>query len=625
MLKLAYVVLAHEKAQFVAGHVNLLLDADPTCHVVVHYDARAPKKEFEALQAELASSPRALFVVHRVKCEWGRFSLVEAAISSLRLIRERQVDCDYVYLLSTTCVPIKPIAKLKRFLRQSIGMEFIEAFPPSWVGNGLREERYTKYHWFSWRNHRRLFDVNVFLQRLLLIKRRVPNDLTIRFGSQWWCLTRQTCFAILDYIDKRPGVYRFFRLSWIPDEMFFSTMAATVAGLGAIAQKHLTYFKFTRKGRPIAFFDDQEEVVRELPFFFARKVSLTAGKLRQTLKAVACAEDDLAEMPALDPTRANFRYDHHLSHNVDFAQPGQIYYGGQTFTGWPSSLGSYPGVFGVLHGPPDVTRAIGRRMETLMDATLLGRVFSPDKVDLCATGEAFAGFLTTDNKIRDFDRPLYLGRLLRRVKNFPIIEMAPGDENHAEWYFHQCKNAVFIGCIPGNPLDEDMCRLYWLLSAAGLPVKGEVRPYEMRPMESFAAVRPIVDGYIGRVFAPSHRQWVNDAIIAQTRSRRILPLRWAVQNRLRQPVDRMLTEELHKEFGPAVSPLIRILPTIEFEFRHGAGRNALEKFPTSWVRMFERYYVDRDSQPDSALLRDVQGSARTTQSLPVDEMPEIGQ
>ncbi len=140
--------------------------------------------------------------------------------------------------------------------------------------------------------------------------------------------------------------------------------------------------------------------------------------------------------------------------------------------------------------------------------------------------------------------------------------MAPGDENHAEWYFHQCKNAVFIGCIPGNPLDEDMCRLYWLLSAAGLPVKGEVRPYEMRPMESFAAVRPIVDGYIGRVFAPSHRQWVNDAIIAQTRSRRILPLRWAVQNRLRQPVDRMLTEELHKEFGPAVSPLIRILPTI---------------------------------------------------------------
>ncbi len=199
--------------------------------------------------------------------------------------------------------------------------------------------------------------------------------------------------------------------------MFFSTMAATVAGLGAIAQKHLTYFKFTRKGRPIAFFDDQEEVVRELPFFFARKVSLTAGKLRQTLKAVACAEDDLAEMPALDPDQGEFlRYDHHLSHNVDFAQPGQIYYGGQTFTGWPSSLGSYPGVFGVLHGPPDVTRAIGRRMETLMDATLLGRVFSPDKVDLCATGEAFAGFLTTDNKIRDFDRPLYLGRLLRRVK-----------------------------------------------------------------------------------------------------------------------------------------------------------------------------------------------------------------
>ncbi len=116
MLKLAYFVLAHEKAQFVAGHVNLLLDADPTCHVVVHYDARAPKKEFEALQAELASSPRALFVVHRVKCEWGRFSLWSRR-QSVRyvLFGNGQVDCDYVYLLSTTCVPIKPIAKLETF------------------------------------------------------------------------------------------------------------------------------------------------------------------------------------------------------------------------------------------------------------------------------------------------------------------------------------------------------------------------------------------------------------------------------------------------------------------------------------------------------------------------------
>jgi core-2/I-Branching enzyme len=624
MLKLTYVVLAHENARFVAEHVKLILEADPTGHAVIHYDARVSKKEFAALETELASCPRALLVVDRVKCEWGRFSLIEAVIRALRLIRSRQLDCDYIYLLSCTCVPIKPIAKLKRFLSQSHNAEFIEAFPSSWVRNGLKEERYAKYHWFSWRTHRKLFDTSVFLQKLLFINRRVPRGLTIRFGSQWWCLTRETCCGILDYIDKYPKVYRFFRLTWIPDEIFFSTLAAAIAGEGSIAQKHLTYFMFTPKGRPITFFDDHRELVQDLPFFFARKVSLTAKRLRQALKAVASAEDDLREMPLLDSARANFKYDHHRSRNVDFARPGQIFYGGQAFSGWPSSLGSYTGVFGVLHGPPEITRAIGRRLEGALDATLIGRIFHPDKVDICAVGENFAGFAETDNKIRDLDRALYLSRLLQRARGFPLIEMAPGDESYSEWYFHQSKNVVFIPCIPAKPGDEDMCRLYWLLAAAGFPKQAAIRPYEMRAMESFAAVRPIIDGYIGRVFQPAHRLWVTESIISQNRSRRILPIRWAVQNRLRLPFDRQLGEELQNEIGPSVAPLIRVLPTIEFELRNGIGREVLDRFPASWVRLFERFFIDRDNQPDHALLRESTGVALTFPSRPIDKLPETG-
>jgi Core-2/I-Branching enzyme len=624
MLKLAYVVLAHEPARFVADQVKLLLEADPTGHVVVHYDARVARREFTLLETELASCPRALLVSDRLKCDWGKFSLVDAVIRALRLIRDRQVDADYVYLLSSTCVPIKPIAKLKRFLQKSNGMEFIEAFSSSWVRNGLREDRYTKYHWFSWRTHRKLFDTSVFLQRLLRINRRAPQGLSIRFGSQWWCLTRETCFGILDLIAKRPGAYRFFRSTWIPDEIFFATAAAAIAGEASIAQKHLTYFMFTPKGRPISFYDDHLELVKELPFFFARKVSLTAHKLRQTLRSVASAEDDLGEMPQLDSVSANFKYDHHLSRSVDFARPGQIFYGGQSFSGWPSSLGSYPGVFGVLHGPPDITRAIGRRLEKELDATLLGRVFDPEKVDLCAKGEQFAGFSMSDNKIRDLDRALYLSRLLQRAKGLPLIEMAPGDESYAEWYFHQSKNVVFIPCIPANPADEDLCRLYWLLSAAGFPSQGAIRPYEMRATESFAAVRPIIDGYIARVIRPSHQRWVNEEIVLAGRSRRILPIRWAIQNRLRLPIDRKLGEELHNEFGPVVLPLIRVLPTIEFDFRNGIGREVLDRFPPSWARLFERYFVDRENLSSGQFLRDSAGPANAVLASAADKIAEIG-
>ena len=185
MVSIAYLLLAHESPDGVADHVRLLLAADPTAHVVVHYDAQAPQREFAALQAALSHDPRALLVEDRVHCEWGRFSLVDAVVRSLRAIRDREIECDYVYLLSCSCVPVKPIAALKRFLRESAGLEFIEAHPASWIKSGLREDRYSRFHWFSWRTQRKLFDASVFLQRMLRIRRRVPTGLSIRFGSQW--------------------------------------------------------------------------------------------------------------------------------------------------------------------------------------------------------------------------------------------------------------------------------------------------------------------------------------------------------------------------------------------------------------------------------------------------------
>jgi hypothetical protein len=113
-------------------------------------------------------------------------------------------------------------------------------------------------------------------------------------------------------------------------------------------------------------------------------------------------------------------------------------------------------------------------------------------------------------------------------------------------------------------------------------------------------------------------------ILSRNRSRRILPIRWAVQNRLRLPIDRQLGENLQNEFGPSVAPLIRMLPTIEFELRNGIGREVLDRYPASWVRLFERFFVDCDNQPDQASLRESTGIARTFPSRPIDKLPETG-
>jgi hypothetical protein len=41
-------------------------------------------------------------------------------------------------------------------------------------------------------------------RRKLGLARKVPEDLTMQIGSQWWCLRRRTVEAVLEFIRKRP-------------------------------------------------------------------------------------------------------------------------------------------------------------------------------------------------------------------------------------------------------------------------------------------------------------------------------------------------------------------------------------------------------------------------------------
>src|SRR6185437_15791054 len=125
---------------------------------------------------------------------------------------------DHFALISSSCALIRPLAELRMFLGHHPDVEFIESEDESWIKDGLRSGRYIYHHWFNWKTHRILFDSSVKLQSIFRLKRRFPEDLTPRFGAQWWCLTRNVCRNVIDWIDANPRKYRFFRQTWIPDE-----------------------------------------------------------------------------------------------------------------------------------------------------------------------------------------------------------------------------------------------------------------------------------------------------------------------------------------------------------------------------------------------------------------------
>lgn len=281
-MRIGFVVLAHQDPAQTAELADALCGCQGAS-VVLHYDRNSPAREFDFLRAQLSSSP--ILWPARIRCGWGQFSLVEATLSCLAALKVSGAPCDYVYLLSGSDLPIKPLASLQAFLAAQAGLQFIESIPireRRWVRGGIEEERFVFHHWINQRRRKRWFDLWWRTQRKLGLRRTVPSGLELSLGSQWWCLTWPACLDILALCERRPQITRFFRRTWIPDESFFQTLIRQVVGPEKLSSCSLTYSRFDESGRPTILTDaaralllDQEQA------FFARKADPAAQGLRR--------------------------------------------------------------------------------------------------------------------------------------------------------------------------------------------------------------------------------------------------------------------------------------------------------------------------------------------------------
>jgi hypothetical protein len=102
-------------------------------------------------------------------------------------------------------------------------------------------------------------------------------------GSQWWCLRRRTIEAILEFCRQRRDVVRFFSTTWIPDETFFQTLVRHLVPEREIENRTLTFKMFSDYGMPVAFYNDQYDLLVSQDYLFARKISPEADLLKERL------------------------------------------------------------------------------------------------------------------------------------------------------------------------------------------------------------------------------------------------------------------------------------------------------------------------------------------------------
>jgi hypothetical protein len=283
MTQIAYLLLCHKDPEGIIAQALRLTAAGDS--LAVHFDARAPAADYDRIRSALGDNPRVTFARRRQKCGWGEWSLVAATIEAATAAVEAFPAATHFYMLSGDCMPIKTAEHIRSQL-EAFEVDHIESFDfhgSDWIKTGIKEERLIYRHWFNERQHKAWFYRSLELQRRLGLKRKTPEGLQIRIGSQWWCLRRRTMESVLDFIRQHRDVVRFFRTTWIPDETFFQTVVAHLIPGEEIRSQTLTFLMFTDYGLPVTFYDDHFELLLAQNHLFARKISPDAYALKQRL------------------------------------------------------------------------------------------------------------------------------------------------------------------------------------------------------------------------------------------------------------------------------------------------------------------------------------------------------
>ncbi len=283
MAKIAFILLCHKNPEAIIQQARQLTAVGD--YMSIHFDARSSAEDYQQIKTALEGNPNVTFARKRIKCGWGEWSLVKASLIAIEAAVEAFPRATHFYMVSGDCMSIKSAEYAHEFL-DSNDKDYVESFDffeSDWIKTGMKGDRLFYRHYLNERNHKFWFYTLYEWQKRLGLKRKIPEDLQIMIGSQWWCLRRRTIEKILDFSNKRRDVTRFFASTWIPDETYFQTLVRHLVPEHEINGRTLTFLMFSDYGMPINFYNDHYDMLLSQDFLFARKISSEAVELRDRL------------------------------------------------------------------------------------------------------------------------------------------------------------------------------------------------------------------------------------------------------------------------------------------------------------------------------------------------------
>jgi len=405
------------------------------CPVVIHVDGTVPRSEYDAFVTSLADLSEVRFS-KRHKCEWGTWGIVAGTLSASEVMLRDFPAVTHVYLASGSCMPLRPVSELRRYLDSRPRTDFIESATTAdvpWTVGGLDHERFTLRFPFSWKKQRFWFDRYVALQRLVRYKRQMPDELVPHMGSQWWCLTRQTLSALLQD-PARQQYDSYFSQVWIPDESYFQTLVRLYSG--NIESRSLTLSKFDFQGKPHIFYDDHLQLLRRSDCFVARKIWPHADRLYKTF-----LNDDNGAMKGAEPNPG--KIDRIFAKAVDRrtrGRPGLYMQSRWPNQDWENGITCQP--YSVFQGFTELFEDFEPWLAKHSGSRVHGHLYAPEGAEFDGRQDQCNGALTSSPLLRDYNGQMFLTNLIWNTRGErQCFQFGPRDTQDISWMIAKDPNA----------------------------------------------------------------------------------------------------------------------------------------------------------------------------------------
>lgn len=226
MTEFAAVVLAHTDPSQLRRLVAALDDVP----VFLHCDAKTPGPVFERMTQRL---PRRVTLCPRVPTSLASWSLVQAELVALRAAISH-TDAAHILVLSGADYPLTSMHELALELKNRRGKSWIWNVPIPFAGWDTRRHPdgglWRFQHHFLTRHGHVLYCHGIPLRSPL--RRHVPPELAVRAASQWKIYARHHAERLLDIVDTRHDLVRFWRSTLVPDESFAASVLASRSLVG---------------------------------------------------------------------------------------------------------------------------------------------------------------------------------------------------------------------------------------------------------------------------------------------------------------------------------------------------------------------------------------------------------